>query len=53
MPKIIRVLEMLEALVTNKEKETVEITELSTALKKLQVENKAKDEKQQEVKLRV
>ena len=49
MPKIIRILELLESLVTKKEEETAEIAELNDSLHKLQVESKMKDEKQQEV----
>ena len=49
MPKIIRILEMLESLVTNKEKEAAEISTLNESLQQLQMESKLKDEKQQEV----
>ena len=49
MPKIIRVLEMLEALVSKREKDLEEVAELNSSLQKLEEESKLKDKKQQEV----
>ena len=53
MPKIIRILELLESLVTKKEEEAAEIVELNDSLHKLQVESQLKDRKKQEVQINI
>ncbi|XP_076801891.1 RILP-like protein 1 isoform X2 [Clavelina lepadiformis] len=48
MPKIIRILEMLEDLVKKQDGKMDKITELTAAVQKLQLDSMLKDEKQQE-----
>ena len=49
MPKIIRILEMLEAFVKIRDERTTEITNLGSMVDELQLESLKKDEKQDEV----
>jgi len=49
MPKIIRILEILEILVTKRQEENEQIIHLNAEIQSLQAESKVKDSKQAEV----